>query len=122
MSLRPLLDQDTNSPMIVVNGADDIHVPQADTLVFRDRRDTRVELLPDTGHCAVSKLGDGDPADDRLAQRDPQHHAGGSMNKPRPWARGIFAKTSFSAIDCLHREALASRGRCESLVERDDRQ
>ncbi len=58
MSLRPLLDQDTNSPMIVVNGADDIHVPQADTLVFGDRRDTRVELLPDTGHCAVSRLGD----------------------------------------------------------------
>jgi esterase FrsA len=58
MSLRPLLDQDTNSPMIVVNGADDIHVPQEDTLAFQDRRDTRVELLPDTGHCAVSKLGD----------------------------------------------------------------
>jgi esterase FrsA len=58
MSLLALLDQDTNSPMIVVNGADDIHVPQADTLVFQDRRDTRVELLPDTGHCAISKLGD----------------------------------------------------------------
>jgi esterase FrsA len=58
MSLRVLLDQDTNSPMIVVNGAEDIHIPQEDTLVFRGRRDTRVELLPDTGHCAVSKLGD----------------------------------------------------------------
>jgi esterase FrsA len=58
MSLRPLLDRETNSPMIVVNGADDIHVPQADTLVFEGRRDTRVELLPDTGHCAISKLGD----------------------------------------------------------------
>jgi esterase FrsA len=58
MSLRPLLDQETNSPMIVVNGADDIHVPQEDTLVFQNRRDTRVELLPDTGHCAITKLGD----------------------------------------------------------------
>jgi esterase FrsA len=58
MSLRPLLDQDTNAPMIVINGAEDIHVPQEDTLVFRGRRDTRVELLPDTGHCAISKLGD----------------------------------------------------------------
>ena len=58
MSLRALLDQDTNSPMLVVNGADDIHVPQADTLVFLDRRETRVELLSDTGHCAISKLGD----------------------------------------------------------------
>ncbi len=57
MSLRPLLDEGTNAPMIVVNGADDIHVPQEDTLVFQDRRDTRVELLPDTGHCAVPKLG-----------------------------------------------------------------
>ncbi len=58
MSLRPLLDQDTNSPTIVVNGADDIHIPQEDTLVFVGRRDTRVELLPDTGHCAISKLGE----------------------------------------------------------------
>jgi esterase FrsA len=58
MSLRPQLDQDTNSPMIVVNGADDIHVPQEDTLVFQGRRHTRVELLPDTGHCAIAQLGD----------------------------------------------------------------
>ncbi len=62
MSLRPLLDQDANSPMLVVNGADDIHVPQADTLVFRDRRQTRVELLADTGHCAVSKFAEVIPA------------------------------------------------------------
>ncbi|MFE2415684.1 hypothetical protein [Streptomyces hokutonensis] len=55
-SLRPLLDQDSNSPMPVVDGADDVHVPQHDTLVFRGRRDTVVNLVPDTGHCAVSKL------------------------------------------------------------------
>ncbi len=58
LSLRPLLDQDINAPMLVVNGADDVHVPQHDTLVFQGRRDTRVELLPDTGHCATSKLGE----------------------------------------------------------------
>jgi esterase FrsA len=58
LSLRPLLDQDTNAPMLVVNGADDVHIPQHDTLVFSDRRDTHVELLPDTGHCAVSKLAE----------------------------------------------------------------
>jgi esterase FrsA len=58
MSLRPLLDQDINAPMLVINGADDVHVPQQDTLVFRGRRDTRVELLAGTGHCAVSKLGE----------------------------------------------------------------
>jgi esterase FrsA len=55
-SLRPLLDQDANAPMLVINGADDVHIPQHDTLVFRGRRDTAVELLPDTGHCAVTKF------------------------------------------------------------------
>jgi len=55
-SLRPLLDQDINAPMLVVNGADDVHVPQHDTLVFEGRRDTEVHLIPDTGHCATSKL------------------------------------------------------------------
>ncbi|MFJ6690503.1 alpha/beta fold hydrolase [Streptomyces sp. NPDC091294] len=55
-SLRPLLDQDRQTPMLVINGADDVHVPQADTLVFQGRRDTEVHLLPDTGHCAITKL------------------------------------------------------------------
>ena len=55
-SLRPLLDQDRNAPMLVINGADDVHVPQHDTLVFQGRHDTVVELLADTGHCAVTKL------------------------------------------------------------------
>ena len=58
LSLRPLLDQDLNAPMLVVNGADDVHIPQHDTLVFKGRRDTRVELLPDTGRCAISRLGE----------------------------------------------------------------
>jgi esterase FrsA len=51
-----LLDQDTNSPMLVVNGADDVHIPQQDTLVFEGRRDTEVHLIPGTGHCTTSKL------------------------------------------------------------------
>ncbi|WP_406432348.1 alpha/beta hydrolase [Streptomyces sp. NBC_00631] len=55
-ALRPLLDLDVNVPMLVMNGAEDVHVPQHDTLVFEGRRDTEVHLLPDTGHCAVSKL------------------------------------------------------------------
>ena len=55
-SLRPLLDQAGQAPMLVVNGADDVHVPQADTLVFEGRRDTEVHLLAGTGHCAVTKL------------------------------------------------------------------
>src|SRR5205823_11780996 len=56
LSLRTLLDRDTNAPMLVINGADDVHIPQHDTLVFTGRRDTHVELLSGTGHCAVSEL------------------------------------------------------------------
>ena len=55
-SLRPLLDQDINAPMVVVNGADDVHVPTHDTVVFEGRRATEVHLIPDTGHCATTKL------------------------------------------------------------------
>jgi esterase FrsA len=62
MSLRPLLEQDANAPMLVINGADDVHVPQHDTLVFQHRPNTEVQLVPDTGHCAVSKLGEVLPA------------------------------------------------------------
>jgi esterase FrsA len=42
--------------MLIINGADDVHVPQRDTLVFAGRRDTQVELVADTGHCAVTRL------------------------------------------------------------------
>ncbi|WP_369182987.1 alpha/beta hydrolase [Streptomyces sp. Y1] len=56
--LRPLLDLAVNAPMLVVNGEDDVHVPRHDTLVFAGRRATRVELVPDTGHCAISRFGE----------------------------------------------------------------
>ncbi|MEV6978150.1 alpha/beta hydrolase [Kitasatospora sp. NPDC093806] len=56
--LRPALDLDVNGPMLVVNGTEDVHVPVEDTLVFEGRRDTRVELIPDTGHCAISRFGE----------------------------------------------------------------
>jgi esterase FrsA len=68
-SLRPLLDQDTNSPMLVINGADDLHVPQQDTLVFQGRGDTEVHLIPGTGHCAVSKWGEVIPTISKWLQR-----------------------------------------------------
>ncbi|WP_225729231.1 MULTISPECIES: alpha/beta fold hydrolase [unclassified Nocardia] len=55
-SLRPMLDQDRNAPMLVVNGADDVHVPKHDTLVFEGRRNTVADLIPGTGHCAISEL------------------------------------------------------------------
>jgi esterase FrsA len=58
LSLRELLDSDRNGRMLVINGADDVHIPQHDTLVFQGRRDTQVELLEGTGHCAVTKLAE----------------------------------------------------------------
>jgi len=39
--------------MLVINGANDYFVPQADTLVFKGRPKTEVHLLPDIGRCAV---------------------------------------------------------------------
>ncbi len=51
-----LLDEDTNCPMLVINGADDVHIVQQDTLAFEGRRDTEVHLIPGTGHCATTKL------------------------------------------------------------------
>jgi esterase FrsA len=56
LSRHDLLQKNENAPMLVINGADDYFVPQADTLVFTGRRDTEVRLLPNTGHCAVSKM------------------------------------------------------------------
>lgn len=52
-----LLTTDRNSPMLVVNGAEDHVVPRSDTLTFTGRRDTSVELISGAGHCAVSKFG-----------------------------------------------------------------
>jgi esterase FrsA len=52
-SRRALLDRTDNAPMLVINGANDYFVPQADTLVFQGRAKTEVHLLPDVGHCAV---------------------------------------------------------------------
>jgi esterase FrsA len=52
-SRRSLLDRADNCPMLVINGANDYFVPQADTLVFKGRPKTEVHLLPDIGHCAV---------------------------------------------------------------------
>lgn len=58
LSRHELLAQPLNSPMLVINGADDYFVPQADTLVFESRSETEVHLIPDTGHCAMSKAAE----------------------------------------------------------------
>jgi esterase FrsA len=51
-----LLDRTDNAPMLVINGANDLLVPQADAFIVEGRAKTEVHMLPDTGHCAVSHL------------------------------------------------------------------
>jgi esterase FrsA len=46
----------TNSPMLVINGDADVHVPLADTKIFEGRPATDVQLIPGGTHCAVNKL------------------------------------------------------------------
>jgi esterase FrsA len=55
---QQMLERRENSPMLVINGADDVHVPQSDTTVFEGRPDTEVHLLPGSGHCATSRLAE----------------------------------------------------------------
>ena len=55
LNRKDLLRTNTNSPMLVINGADDYFVPQQDTLAFRGRPGVTVELVDGTGHCAMSK-------------------------------------------------------------------
>jgi len=42
--------------MLVINGANDLLVPQANTFVVECRAKTEGHMLPDTGPCAVSHL------------------------------------------------------------------
>ena len=58
LSRGSLLNENKNAPMLVINGADDPFVPQSDTLVFEGRANTEVHLVPGTGHCCVSKIGE----------------------------------------------------------------
>jgi esterase FrsA len=55
---QQLFDRRENRSMLVINGADDVHVPQSDTTVFEGRPDTEVHLLPGSGHCATSRLAE----------------------------------------------------------------
>jgi esterase FrsA len=56
LSRRALLGRAGNAPMLVINGANDYFVPQADTRVFEGRPKTEVHLTAGAGHCARSKL------------------------------------------------------------------
>ncbi|GLZ49220.1 hypothetical protein Acsp06_54050 [Actinomycetospora sp. NBRC 106375] len=62
-AIDDLLAQDTNSPMLVINGDEDVHVPLADTTVFDGRPDTDVQLVRGGAHCAFNK-----------ARRAPRRH------------------------------------------------
>jgi esterase FrsA len=55
LNRHELLAQQRNSPMLVINGADDYFVPPSDTLIFQGRPNTEVHLIEGTGHCAMSK-------------------------------------------------------------------
>jgi hypothetical protein len=48
----------TTRAMLVINGAEDVHVPEFDSRAFEGRRATQVYLLPGTGHWAASRLPD----------------------------------------------------------------
>jgi esterase FrsA len=56
LARRTLLARSGNAPLLIINGADDYFVPQADTLLFEGRKNCEVHLIPGTGHCAFSKL------------------------------------------------------------------
>jgi esterase FrsA len=58
LNRQDLLVQQRNSSMLVVNGADDYFIPQADTVVFQGRSNTEVHLIADTGHVAMSKAAE----------------------------------------------------------------
>jgi esterase FrsA len=57
-SRRALLNRASNAPLLVINGADDYFIPQADTRIFEGRPTTEVHLLQGAGHCAFSKLAE----------------------------------------------------------------
>ena len=69
MSLRELLDQDTQLTDARRSTAPRTSISRRRTPSSSAAAGTRaVELLPDTGHCAVSKLDEVRPGDDRVAE------------------------------------------------------
>jgi esterase FrsA len=55
-ALDDLLATQRNSPMLVINGDADVHVPAADTRIFAGRPHTQTALIPGGTHCAMNKL------------------------------------------------------------------
>jgi esterase FrsA len=55
LRLDDLLARDSNCPMLVINGDQDVHVPITDTQVFEGRSDTDVILIGGGTHCALNR-------------------------------------------------------------------
>lgn len=58
LSRAKLFDLKKNSPMYVINGADDYFVPVEDSTIFQSLPNTEVHIIPGTGHCCISKLSE----------------------------------------------------------------
>jgi esterase FrsA len=56
--LDALLEESSSSPMLVINGDADIHVPPSDTSVFAGRSQTVTHLIPGGSHCGLNKLNE----------------------------------------------------------------
>jgi esterase FrsA len=67
-------------PLLVVNGADDPHVPQRDSTLFESRPETVVHLVGEATHCAGEKLGEVIPSSLR-------------------WLAGVLQKATANAAD-----------------------
>ena len=78
--------------MLVVNGADDYFVPADDTRVFEGRAGVTVELIPGTGHCAMSKAAEVLPTTDRLAAQSARHpdHPRGGQRRIEPGGEEVL--------------------------------
>lgn len=55
LSTQGLLSPISTPPLLVVNGADDPYINPADTLVFQQFPNARVELIPHCGHCGPER-------------------------------------------------------------------
>jgi esterase FrsA len=56
LSLHDLVVTETGTtPILAINGADDVHMPQHDTLLFADRPGCTANLIPGAGHVAGGK-------------------------------------------------------------------
>ena len=56
IAMDDLVAKGTNCPTLAINGDNDVHVPLADTELWRGRPNTDVVLIPGGTHCAMNKL------------------------------------------------------------------